>query len=259
MSSTVDTQEFAETPVAELGKTCKSRKSQQRVEVEPWANHHDVYHWLLPFESRKTNPVDILQTLACGIRSLPKTQETFCCKHLDISRPNSTITNPLLKLWRCTIHSDDSLRSVRYRNPQYMHYEARTQPLTDIAERREWYESWRHVPTVKGKWFAHHFGTKEVSALNWISGDDKPWPTWKQQREHNMRRLGRTIRTIVTWTDRTQKEICDAMPLNSRTLQDYANRFAHPNHTEWRPPKPPCQFQWFDQYRGHYYTNGKYD
>jgi len=258
MSSTKQS-DFAETPVAELGSSHKSRPTQLRVEVETWANHHDVYHWLLPFESRSSNPVDILQTLADYIRSAPATQETFTRTDAGIEYGNPIITNPILRLWRCTVQSDDSTRSVRYRNPQYIHYEARTRPLTDIPERREWYESWRDTPTVKGKWFAHHFGTKEVTALNWISGDDKTWPTWKQQREHNMRRLGRTIRTLTTWTDRTQKEIVDAMPLNSRTLRDYANRFAHPNHTEWRPPARPCQFKWFDQYRQHYYTNGKYD
>jgi len=248
--------EFAETPVDELGSVCSSRSWQKRVEVEPWADYHDVYHWLLPLESRASNPVDLLQSLARGIRSLPKTQETFCRKDLGISHPNPIITTPILQLWRCTIQSDDSTRSVRYRNPEYMHYKARTQPLTDMTERREFYTQWKDTPTVDGQWFAHHFGTQHVSALNWIGDDDKQWPAWKQQNEQNIRRLGRTIRTITTWTDRTQKEIVDAMPLNSRTLRDYANRFAHPNHTDWRPPERPCQFQWFDQYRQHYVTTG---
>jgi len=247
--------EFAETPVDELGTVCSSRSWQKRVEVEPWADYHDVYHWMLPLESRLSNPINLLQTLADGIRSLPETQETFCRKDLDISHPNPTITTPILQLWRCTIQSDDSNRPVRYRNPQYMHYEARTQPLMDMAERREFYAQWKDTPTVKGEWFAHHFGTQHVSAINWIH-DRGEWPGRSVQNDQNAKRLARTIRTITTWTDRTQKEIIDAIPMPYGTVKSYVSRFAHPTNTEWRPPERPCQFQWFDQYRQHYVTTG---
>lgn len=245
--SSVQQSELADTPVIKLGTSHESRPTQMRVEVDPWANYHDIYHWLLPLESRRSNPVDLLQTVKDGIASLAKTQETFCRRDMGISHPNVTITTPILQLWRCTIQSDDSTRSVRYRNPEYMHYEARTQPLTDIAERREFYEQWKDTPTIKGEWFAHHFGMNRSSATDWIRRHG--FTGRREQNKTNMRRLARTIRTITTWTDRTQKEIVEAIPLPYGTLKRCVARYAHPNNTEWRPPARPCQFKWFDQYR----------
>ena len=256
MSSTKQS-DFAETPVAEIGSSHKSRPTQLRVEVESWANHHDVYHWLLPFESRSSNPMQILQTLAEYIHNAPATQETFTRADSGIEYANPVITNPILQLWRCTVQSDDSTRSVRYRNPRYMHYEARTRPLTDRAERQAFYERWKDTPGIWGEWFAHHFGINRSSTTDWIRRQG--YTGRRKQNKANSRRLARTVWTLRQWTGKTQRDILEPMPINSQTIESWIWKFAHPDNTEWRPPKRPCQFKWFDQYQQHYYTNGKYD
>lgn len=244
MSSVSPTTDLATTPVKEIGVRKKQEHCNQLyVPVDRWADYHSVYAWMVPLEGRQTDPLDILEQVATGLPTLRDTQEIFKRKTMGLNENLYQITNPALRLWGCTRYNNESTRSQQYRNPNYLHYETRTQPLTDMDERREFYELWKDTPTVKGEWFAHHFGVSQKAALNWITDQDE-WMDRREQMIWNLKRFGRTIKTISVWTGKTIKEISALLPTPYNTTKSYVTRYA--NVEDWNPPEKPCQYPWFN-------------
>jgi len=239
----MSTQQFAETPAAEVGS--RDATGSVEVSVTAWGDYHDVYEWLLPLENRKRPPHYYLETIQSYITDAPKTQETFTKNDLELKNDGNRVVNKCLKVHGVTVMRETS-KGTRYRNPAYMHYEARTQPLPHpIASdaRHDHYQAWRDIPTVDAAFFAHHWGCKEKSVMNWIRDNCRPW---KEQRHANRVRLARTMQTYRQWTDKTLADLLELMPMNYNTGKDIVRRFAV-NDDDWQPPERPIDKTWFSQ------------
>ena len=238
----MSTQQFAETPAAEVGS--RDATGSVEVSVTAWGEYHGVYEWLLPLENRKRPPHYYLETIQSYIADAPKTQETFTKGNLELKNDGNRVVDKCLKIHGVTVMRETS-KGTRYRNPQYKFYEERTVPVTNPWSsdvRHDHYQQWKDIPTIEADFFAHHWGVDRNSATDWIREN---YLNWKEQRHRNRIRLAKTIETYRQWTDKSLADLFRLLPMKYTTGKDWVNRLAV--NTDWQPPERPIDKTWFTQ------------
>jgi len=234
--------EYATNPRQDLHKPEHIHDGYLQVDVSDWCEHYDMMMPLMPFDYRTYDPIEACRSIKETLDGMHDLAQTFMAKDCNISHlAGSKTINPLLRLYGVTWMRETS-KGQRYRNPQYEHYDACINPITDMDERKEMYERFRHNPFLDGAWYGKHWGVTRKSAMNII----RRWGySIKADRDRGRKRLGRTLHTINQWCDdRTQKEIVTVMPANYDTVRDYIYRFAI-DVEEWQPPERPGNKPWF--------------
>jgi len=240
----MSTQEFAPTP-EDLAR--EDNSGHVELSIRDWGDYHDVYEWLLPTTNRKQNPLVVAKKIADHLDTTWDTQETVTKKQIGIQKKGQSVTHRLIRLFRLT-EFDIETRPFRYRVPDYQHYEARTIPV-DPADRHEWWDKWRHMPTIDTAWVAHHWGVNQNNTRKWLQRNGYG-PIGKQW-DQNRRRFARTMHTARVWTGTDVKTIVERFPVRYTNLCDWMQKYVT-NDDEWQPPKRPSKLTW---HHGDRYNN----
>jgi len=231
--------QFAPTPVDRLSPEV-DETTRAQVSLTNWAHYHDVFGWLLPLENRVQKPLDTARTIQSALEDANVLSETLTRKQMGLAHNGDDVTLRILRLFGITVF-DDSRRPIRYRNPNYKHYEERTQPITTTPARKAHWEKWGFIPTVRSAFFVHHWGVTRGAVSGWVRRhNDKPL---SEQIHANRRRMGRTIATHKRWTGDSIREICEPLPVCYNTGKRWVTK--HATTTDWKPPERPCRKRWF--------------
>jgi hypothetical protein len=235
--------DHAQNPIDELRKPEHMRDGYLQVDVSDWCEHYGVDMALMPFTYRNYDPIEACRNIKDHLDGMHDLAQTFRAKDCNISHLTSNKTiKPLLRLYGVTEMRDTS-KGMRYKNPQYEHYDACIQPISDMDERKEFYEQYQYNPYLGGEWYGKHWGISSKTAMNTIVGEFGY--SLKADRDYGRKRLARTLHTITQWCDdRSQKEVCEIMPGEYSTVRDYIWRFAI-DAEEWQPPERPTHQPWF--------------
>ena len=237
----MSTQQFATTP-----KTVGSRDDTGHIEfsIRDWGDYHDVYEWLLPTKNRKQNPLRVVETIHDHLKTTWDTQETVTKKQIGIQKKGQSVTHRLMRMFRLT-EFDVETRPFRYRVPDYQHYEARTVPV-DADDRAEWWDKWRHIPTIDTEWVAHHWGINQNNTRKWLARSD--YPRIGKQWARNRRRFARTMHTARVWTGDGVASLIEPMPVRKTNVYDWIQQYV--TDSEWKPPQRPKDLPWHTYARG---------
>lgn len=222
--------QFATTPKDELKHEINTGYS---VAISDWADYHTVYPWLLPFEHRKHNPISTARKIKETLDGMPPYAQTLRLSDIGVMDMAGTrMLGPLVRLYRMTELRDTST-GMRYNNPQYEHFDAIIEPLTDATQREAFYERWRQTPTINQEFFCKHFGQAKSTFREWVQ--HRYDRLWGEQNRQNRERLARTLYTIYTWADRTLRSLYALIPVKDHTVRSWVRRYAR--KAEWKPPK----------------------
>jgi len=231
--------QFAPTPVDSLAPD-PDKTTRAQVSLTDWADYHDVFGWLLPMENRVQNPLDTARKVQTTLDELNDLSEVLTRKDLNLQNNGDGVTQRILRLFEITVF-DEGRRPVRYRNPNYRHYDERTQPVETTAERKEHWEKWKMIPTIRSPFFMHHWGVTRSGIAKWVGrNNDK---ALAEQLTENRRRMGRTLATHKRWTGMSIREISEPLPVCYNTAKRWVTK--HATTTDWRPPERPCRKRWF--------------
>lgn len=225
--------QFAETPVKKLREP-----DEKEITLPDWAAYHDVFPWLLPFCSRKYNPIEVGQQINEQLSELHEQAATVTLSDLNVSHILAPVLNPLLRAHRVVLF-ERSNKCKRYRNPRYNQYDEWLTPITDTEARIEFFTRFIQVGTVDLQWIAQHFGlsTAELHEFVDTNLDDNP----AERRRQSTKKLGKTAITAIEWDGRSQADIARAVGIPPSTLHGYIDRVAD---TEWNPPRRPNHKTW---------------
>jgi len=233
--------EYATNPRQDLHKPEHIHDGYLQVDVSDWCEHYDMMMPLMPFDYRNYDPIEACRNIKETLDGMHDLAQTFMSKDCNISHlAGSKTINPLLRLYRVTWMRETS-KGQRYKNPQYEHYDACITPITDHDERVTFYENWKDVPSVDGNWFSKHFGIEPSPFYRWVKNNG--YVPYSEQDRYNRQRLGRTIATVAMWTEWSQREIMEILPLRWKRMDGHIQR--HVRNSGWKPPERPGDKPWF--------------
>jgi hypothetical protein len=231
----------ATNPKEELRKPKNIRDGYLQVDVTDWCEHYNLDMALMPFDYRSYDPIAACRRIKETLDDMHRLAQTLMSKDCGISNLAGAKTlNPLFRLYRVTEQGVTS-KGLRYKNPQYEHYDECIHPITDPEARKEFYDKWRTVPTVDGEWYGKHFGITPSRFYRWVKGHG--YVSFREQDYHNRECLGRTIATIAKWTAYSQRELMRLLPMPMDKIDGHVQR--HVRDTEWEPPERPSDKPWF--------------
>jgi len=230
--------EWPETPVAEIRSPATKDNS---VPVSNYCEYHKLHSALLPLPGREYNPVEVLKEVHDGLEQLNDLAETYTIREIHGgSIPHKFIAGIHVLFGTTRMH--DTSRGMRYRNPNYVHYDARTQPITDADKRIEFYERHRINPGLTTTWLAKHWGlSSQNGACKFLNR--KGYNLSDDNREA-MTRIGRTALCIREWCDIPLDRLAEWMPWNPSTIRGWASRFGL-QADDWNVPRDVRQARWF--------------
>ena len=220
----------------EYGKPVRSRT------VGDWARENRVESWMLPLQTRKLNPLDLIKRTSEKLEELPKTQSTFYTRQLDISKLPAKYRNGIMQLFLLRPCDNIQCKS-RYLNPDYMHYGHSIDKIKDVDRRMQFFEMFRDSPRINTEWFATHWGVSRSAVSKFLQHRDI---TIQRVRQENRERLGRTLRTIQTW-GYSIMDLARLMPMETRTARGLALNYGR-NNEEWEPPERPTDEPWYSNH-----------
>jgi len=214
--------------------------------VRDWAADHGIDAWMLPLESRKDDPMRLIERYADYIDSMGEYQATFTTTNVG-KQFHSGYGEKMIELFLLRPVSTTN-RKNRYVNPEYAHlghHEPRVGPDDD---RRGFYERYKRSPLADGEFFATHFGVSTSYIWDWFArrGID-----WTAQRMANRRRTGRTLYTIAEWdnNDHTQIDLARLFPATTNTVKGWIRE--HGLHADdWQMPARPLKADWYKRLNG---------
>jgi len=129
----------------------------------------------------------------------------------------------------------ETSKGMRYRNPEYVHYDERTQPITNTEERLAFYDRHKINPSLTGEWLAKHWGLNSRKVSNSFLRDNGI--SRRADKTEGMTRIGRTALCIREWEDIPLDRFGKWSPWPHETVRDWASRFGM--QTEWNVPRDP--------------------
>ena len=221
-------------------------KPPNRQTIADWAEKNGLDGWLLPLKTRNINPIELTQTFATSIRNMPKTQSTFKPRNIGVEQLTQQYKGGIERFFGLR-ECDLCDRNTRYLNPQYMHYGHTESKIKKTPERLEFYERYKHSPTIGSEWFATHFGVAKKGLWSWFGRQGIDWPA---QQKRNKARLGRTIWTIAQWDDIEYGlyDLSRIIPTTTETVRNWSHRHGK-NCESWSAPKHPADKAWYKSHK----------
>jgi len=215
--------------------------------IDDWAREHQIDSWLLPLDSRKDNPVELVREFTEYLSDIPKYQATFTTS--DVGRQFHAGYAEAMKRLFLLRDVSTTARKNRYVNPNYAHLGHHEPSITDDVDRLAFFEFYSGCPFVECDFFATHFGMTEADVRYWIDQQGVDWADYKLD---NKARLARTLYTIWTWqnNDHSQMDLARAMPGETRTIHRWITRWGT-NADDWSPPSHPDTEPWFKRANGY--------
>jgi hypothetical protein len=224
--------DFPETPVAELRDPGDSGCHQ--ISPMVFCDYHKLHAPLTPLPGRYHNPVDLLCEVSQGLAELRDLSESYMLKDIHGSSIPDTYVNGIHVLFGVTRMRETS-KGMRYRNPNYLHYDERTVPIDDFDERMTFYHRHKVNPRITLDWLAKHWGLGSKTAVS--SFLVRRGISFEADKRKAMTRLGRTALCIREWCDIPLDRLGKMLPFPHSTLRDYASRFGM--QAEWNVPHDP--------------------
>jgi len=214
--------------------------------VTEWATDHGIDAWMLPLESRKDDPMQLIRRYAEYIESMGDYQATFTTSDAG-KQFHSGYGEKMIELFLLRPVGTTN-RKNRYVNPQYAHLGHHEPTVGPDDDRRAFYERYKRSPLADGEFFATHFGIGESGAWDWLSQNVSDW---SGQQQANRERTARTLYTISEWenNDYSQRGLARLFPANSSTVRRWIRD--HGVHADdWRVPDRPLETDWYKRLNG---------
>lgn len=230
--------------------------NDSRITLTTWANFHDIDHWMLPLAHRQHNPVEFGLKIASNIEEFPQTQATFTRKEVGLSKQDVGVTRVLLHRHGATVSQKASV-CTRYWNPDYLHYDACFERISNPQEQVKFFEKYAAVGKSL-EWMADHMAYPEENQTN--TGSNVDGETFEkadliavlQQSEYVdpeayldeiCARIARGAYTTLAWTTTEMSTLAKAINMPVTTLQSWIETYAI--HPDWNPPERPGEKGWF--------------
>jgi len=209
--------------------------------VYDWAAAHRIDAWLLPLSTRKDNPVELVATYTDFLDSVGEYQATFTTTQVG-RQFHSGYANPMRELFLLRKVSTTN-RKNRYVNPNYAHLGHHEPTITDRQARLEFWERFNDSPTISPEWLAPQWGIQPHAVSKWL-GDHVD--NHHETIQENRRRFGRTLWTIYQWTDYSQAELGDKLPMPRATARNWMCNHGR-DAADWSAPSRPAGEPWFEK------------
>jgi len=208
-----------------------------------YTNHHGLIRALVPFGFQVTDPVDMLTGVSAVIEDLPETSATFGVGDVDekcsqsTNYPFQTTIFRLAGAFQTDVGGEG--RRQAWANPNYLHKKS-IGNITDRDARIRYCRTVGRLGAVSGADVAPRFGLTHGSFGTWCNRHGVPWQSW---RNDGIVRLARTLLLVTRWTDHSENELADALPLPNGTVRSFIQRFGR--ESEWTVPDDPTGEIWF--------------
>lgn len=202
-----------------------------------WCEYFGLKKWLIPTDN-DSNPIRIGEKIQKEMQDLPETAETFRLTDFNLENEPIWIAKELLYAQKTTIHSSSN-RRIRYKNPNYLHYNKRINTIKETEERLSFYNKYISYGTIPPNWIATHFGITTSQLRRFVNKQADDLSPQQRQRANQVK-LGRTAKTLSQWGYKN-KDIATALNIPRTTLQKYMQRV----ESNWLPPAPPTDKKWF--------------
>jgi len=232
-----DYDDYPETPVEQLRA---ERSGDHSVPVSNYCDYHKLHSGLLPMPGRLHDPVNLLQEVSEGLAELRDLSETYMLKDIHGGSVPPKYVSGIHVLFGVTKMRETS-KGMRYKNPNYLHYDERINPITDPEERLAFYERHKINPAISGKWLAKHWGLEHAgTARSWLLRRDI---SISADRYAAQQRITRTLCCIREWRDIGLKTLSGLLPWKWTTIRSWVSEHVH--KAEWNVPRDVREAPWF--------------
>ena len=213
--------------------------------VYDWCAENRIDAYLLPLETRKTNPLETVSKITAFLEDMNDLQATFRVTEIPEATIHSGYSRNLKALFRLRRVSSSHCNK-RFVNPNYTHLGHHEQPITSNAERLEFWREFQFSPTLSFDWVGANWGIEPKSVNTWLRTNVADHSA---QLEANRRRMGRTLWTIYSWGDYSQRELVSCLPIANSTARTWMYRYGK-NADDWEPPGYPSHEPWHKKAEG---------
>lgn len=200
-----------------------SQVEEPRTPTE-FAEYHELNLWLLPFEHRKNNAIEILRNIQGFVKTLPQTRahtdyreilEALDLEYSEIADYKSELMYAG-GLWVLEDYARNDRMAII--NPNYVHKDSlvrdREYSIDDRKEITKRYLKYGHKLRVP----ARRIGLTKKGL--WSCADKKGWldelKTWRRE---GRKRHYRTLETIHKWSDFSFADLAEAFGLEKHNIQ----------------------------------------
>lgn len=234
---TVEYPKWPETPVSQIRTNGTDDHS---VPVSNYCDYHKLHSALLPMPGRIHDPVNLLREVSKGLAELNELAETYMLKDIHGGSIPPKYVSGIHTLFG-VVRMRETSKGMRYKNPNYLHYDERIDPITDPEERLAFYERHKINPAISGKWLAKHWGLEYAStARNWLLRRDI---SISADRHAAQQRIARTLCCISEWRDIGLKTLADWLPWKWTTIRSWVSEHVH--KADWNVPRDVREAPWF--------------
>jgi len=234
---TVEYPKWPETPVSQIRTNGTDDHS---VPVSNYCDYHGLHSALLPMPGRIHDPVNLLREVSHGLAERNELAETYMLKDIHGGSIPPKYVSGIHTLFG-VVRMRETSKGMRYKNPNYLHYDERIDPITDPEERLAFYERHKINPAISGKWLAQHWGLEYAnSARRFLQ---QHGIKRRDDKTEAMKRIGRTLLCIREWCDIPLDRLGKLLPWPFETVRDWASRFGL--QAEWNVPRDVREAPWF--------------
>lgn len=217
--------------------------------ISDWGGDHRIDTWMLPMDTRKTDPVDMIRRYAEFIDDLRELTATFTTKEIPgFKKPAKPEYEGSLATLFCLRQVEQrGKRRQRYINPNYVHIGHHEEPIVDTDERLAFINRYADSPLASSEWLAANFGIAPSTVRTFMHRNGIDW----EERIHATKlRVGRTLKTIAEWdnNDYSRFRLAQIFPRPESTVR-YWIREAEAND-DWEPPERPTDESWYKRHVG---------
>lgn len=209
-----------------------STTRRKHLQTGEWAETEGLFHELLPYGYRESNPLEILTALRETYESLGNYKQLWQSSHVVDETGLSVSPRQYRRLilfsgaWPVYTHREGNPHS--YANPLYTH--EKYPAINDTARRKELLAQTVDIPHWTDSRLGQAFGITKHGARKYrLRHGDSIDGHYNQ-----LDRLARTVKTINHW-GYTYKEIGEALPYKWKTLHKQVENLAQ----DYTPPSNP--------------------
>lgn len=209
-----------------------STTRRKQLQTGEWAETEGLFHELLPYGYRQTNPIEVLQAFRDTFRKYGKYKQLLQASHfrehvgLDLRRGKALEQIYWAGSWPVYTHRNNNPYS--YANPFYVH---ETYPPVEEGRRDVMLENIYEIPYWTDRKTALAWGVHNTSVRDYRNRRSYEYG---KAKTHNLEKFARTLKTINSW-GWTYVELNKCFPYSAPTLRRQVSRHAQ----DYTPPSNP--------------------
>jgi hypothetical protein len=197
-----------------------------------WAEDHGLFHDLLPYGYRDTNPIESLKAFQSTFKAVGEYKQLLQASHfrkhagLDLRRGKALDQVHWAGSW--PVYTHRSSNPYSYANPLYVH---NTYPPVEESRRERMLQEIYEIPYWKDSKLATAWGIQVPGAQAYRR---RRGYHYEKRGAHNLKKWGRTLKTLNQWRY-TYSELAEVFPYHSDVLSTHVSRHAG----DFNPPTNP--------------------